>query len=407
MLTDLVVRGLKSGPKPYKKADRDGLYIYVTPSGSKLWRMKFRFDGREQLLSFGDYRQVSLAEARARCQVARQQLRNKVNPAAALSAVAPVAGPPVADRPTFEQLARDWHVKQAPGWRARHADDVLVSLERDVFPAIGRLPIDMITVPIVYALVHAIEEHGAVETAHRVRQRISAVHVFGIAKGVCADNPAAAIKGALTTITKKRRPAIIELDELREMLRKAEAEHCHPVTKLALRLLALTAVRPGELRLAGWREFDLTADSPPVWRIGGERMKMGQAHVVPLAPQAVDVIEAVRVLSGRGPLLFPNSRHAHLPMSENSLGYLLNRAGFHRRHVPHGFRSAFSSIMNERDPADGDVVEVCLAHSISGVRGRYMRADFNGRRRALLAEWADLLLDGFAPAATLLEGPRH
>jgi integrase len=411
MLTDLMVRALKSGPKPYKRADREGLYIHVMPAGqrtgqgAKLWRMKYRYDGREQLLTFGPYPQVSLAEARARCQQARAQLRDKINPATVRRDTSS-ADPPALGQPTFEEAAREWHARQMPAWGERHTRDVLDSLERGVFPMIGSLPLTAITAHLVLTALRAIEARGAVETAHRVRQRISAVFVYGIAAGVCAADPAGSIKGALAPTVKGRMPAIIELGELREMLAKAEAERAHPVTKLGLRLLALTVVRPGELRGARWEEFDL-ANGAPVWRIPGERMKMKGPHVVPLAEPAVDVIEAIRPLTGRCPYLFPNARWANRPMTQNAIGYLLNRAGYHGHHVPHGWRAAFSSVMTERHPVDADAIEACLAHQIGGVRGRYLRAGFDGRRRELLAEWAELLVGGLSPAAQLLEGPRR
>ena len=404
MLTNLAIEALKAGPKPYKRADRDGLYLYVTPTGSKLWRMKFRFAGKEQRLSFGGYPEVSLADARAKCRTARQQLRDKVNPAMAKRA--PMVDAPSSGQPTFEQLAREWHARKAPAWDDRHAWDVINSLERDAFPALGALPLAAITPPLVLTVLRAIEARGAIETAHRIRQRVSAVFVYGISSGLCMSDPAAIVKGALAPVIKGRQPAIIDLDQLREMLSRAEAERCHPVTKLALRLLAMTVVRPGELRGALWKELDLE-NGAPVWRLPAERMKMSETHIVPLVPQAVAVIEAVRALSGRCPYLFPNGRSAHKPMSENAVNYLLHRAGYHGHHVPHGFRSAFSSIMNERHPADADTIEVALAHKIPGVRGRYLRSAFNGRRRELLTEWAGLLVDGLMPPTKLLEGPRR
>jgi integrase len=414
MLTDITVRALKPRAKPFKKSDRDGLYLYVTPAGpknqkgSKLWRMKYQFEGHEQRLTFGAYPDVTLAEARARCQAARQQLREKINPAAAhrTGNNAPTIDAPPSGQPTFEVLAREWHAKQRAAWGERHAQDVLDCLEKDVFPAIGSLPLSTITPPLVYVVVHAIELRGAVETAHRVRQRISATFVYGIARGLCDTDPAATIRGALAPVVKGRMPAIVELDGLREMLTLAEDQRAHPVTKLGLRLLALTVVRPGELRGARWEEFDL-ANGRPVWRIGADRMKTKQAHIVPLAAAAVDVIEAARPLTGRCPFLFPNARWPHKPMTENAIGYLLNRAGYHGHHTPHGWRSSFSSIMNERHPEEGDAIEACLAHDVPGVRGRYLRSSFNGRRRELLAEWAGLLVGGLPPAAKLLEGPRR
>ena len=232
MLTDVVIRALKPGPKPYKKADRDGLYLYVTPAGSKLWRMKFRFAGREQRLAFGAYPEISLAAARTRCADARQQLRNKINPAAPEHA--PTVDAPTVGQPAFEQVAREWHAKQCATWGERHASDVIECLEKDVFLAMGSLPLDTITAPLVYSVVHAIEARGAVETAHRTRQRISAVFVYGIARGLCGADPAATIRLAYPHHQRPQagnRRAVPVAPTLAE----AEAEPAHPATNLTLR----------------------------------------------------------------------------------------------------------------------------------------------------------------------------
>jgi integrase len=409
MLTNIAIAAL-TGPKPYKRTDRDGLFLFVTPAGprnqqgSRLWRMKYQFAGKAQLLSFGGWPEISLAEAREKCRTAREQLRAGINPAAAKRA--PAVDAPTPGAPTFEPVAREWHARQAPGWDGRHAWDVLNSLERDVFPAFGSMPLSAITPPLVLTALRAIEGRGAIETAHRIRQRISAVFVYAIACGLAETDPAAIVKGALSTIVHGRQPAITDPIELRQMLAKAEAEHCHPTTKLGLRLLALTVVRPGELRGAQWSEFEL-ANGSPVWRLPPDRMKAGVAHVVPLVPAAVDVLRAAQIFNPRGAFVFPNARFAHKPMSENALGFLLNRCGYHARHVPHGFRASFSTIMNEMFPGDADVIEACLAHGVPGVRGRYLRSSFNGRRRELLEEWAQIVSNHLPPAAQLLDGPRR
>jgi integrase len=410
MLTGTAIAALKPKAKPYKRADRDGLFLLVSPAGprnptgSKLWRMKYQFAGKAQQLSFGAWPEVSLATAREKCRAAREQLRNKIDPAAAKRA-------PTIDAPTvgasFESVAREWHTRQVPGWDERHAWDVLNSLERDVFPTLGKMPLPAITPPVVLTVLRAVEVRGAVETAHRLRQRVSAVFVYAIACGLAEADPAAIVKGALSAVDKTRRqPAITDLDDLRTMMGRAEAEPCHPVTKLALRLLALSVVRPGELRNATWSEFELENGSS-VWRLPAERMKAGIAHVVPLVPAAVEVLEVARVLHPRGAFVFPNARFAHKAMSENALGYLLNRAGYHQRHCPHGFRASFSSIMNELYPSDADANEVCLAHAVGGVRGRYLRSDFNGRRRELFEAWSRIVLKDLPSAAHLREGPRR
>jgi integrase len=249
-------------------------------------------------------------------------------------------------------------------------------------------------------VLRAIEARPAIETARRVRQRMSAVFGFAIASGRATVDPAAMVAGALAPLVKGRQPAVVELAEARQVLRDAEAIPAHPVTRLALRLLALAVVRPGELRGARWEELPPGAD---LWRVPAERMKMKRDHAVPLARQAREAIEAVRAITGRGPLVFPSTRHAHRPMSENAIGYLLNRAGYHSRHVPHGGRATFSTVMNERYPRDREVIDLMLAHVPRGkVEAAYNRAEHLARRAELAQAWADLLLEGLPAAAELV-----
>jgi integrase len=217
---------------------------------------------------------------------------------------------------------------------------------------------------------------------------------------------------------KGRRPAYRDLEDARALLRETEAAPGHPVTKLASRLLALTLVRPGVLRSAPWNgELKQLDGKEPLWWIPAERMKLGLErkqddtydHLVPLSRQAVEVILAVKMLTGRGPLMFPNLRNAHEPMSENAIGYMYNRIlGVRGRHVPHGWRATFSTIMNERAellerPADRAIIDLMLAHVPDNIEGAYNRAAYMPRRRQIAQEWADMLLDGFPPAESLLK----
>jgi integrase len=268
----------------------------------------------------------------------------------------------------------------------------------------------------VLALLRVIEKRDAKETARRVRQRMSAVFLYAISSGRAENDPAAVVKGAMAPMKKGKQPAIIDLEKAREMLAKAEAEPAHPVTKLALRILALTAVRPGTLATTPWTEWADLDTAEPLWQIPAERMKLrlqhkddeARDHLVPLSRQAVEAIAALRTISGRGPVAFPNTRHAHKPMSENAMGYLLNRAGYHHKHVPHGWRATFSSVMNERFPADKPVIDLMLAHTPKDkVEGAYNRALHLTRRRELAQLWADLILEGARPATDLLIGPRR
>ena len=401
MLTDAKLRQIKKPEKPIKITDSGGLHLFVTPAGGKLWRWRYKIDGREKLLSLGSYPDITLAQARAARDDARVTLRSGQDPAITKK----LAKLTASDR-TFEALARAWHQQMLPTWTERHAYDVLNSLETLVFPTLGSLDIATITPPLVLKVLRAIEARPAIETARRVRQRISATFVYAIASGLAEQDPAGIVTGALAPLVKGRQPAVTDLTEARTMLAKAEAEKAHPVTKLALRLLALTAVRPGELRGAKWEEFVFGDD--PVWLIPPERMKMKRPHAVPLSRQAVETLEAVKVLTGRSPLVFPCTRHAHRPISENSIGYLLNRAGYHQRHVPHGWRATFSTIMNERYRQDRHIVDLMLAHVPKDrTESAYNRALHLDRRRELAQAWADILLDNARPAADLLHGPRR
>lgn len=414
MLTDTRVRNEKPREKPFKLTDSGGLYLYVTPAGGKLWRMKYHFAGKEKLLSIGPYPAVSLADARKARDDAKALLRQDRDPAIEkkLQKISIAK-----DREnTFEAIAREWFDLKNSQWVPRHADDVINSLEKEVFPHIGAVPIREITPPVVLGVIRNIEARKAIDTARRVRQRISSIFAYAIASHRATDNPAASIKEAMAPLKKGRQPAILKLDAAREMLRRVDDEPAHPVTKLALRILALTVVRPGTLAGTPWSEWNDLDPSDPIWQIPAPRMKMKlqnksdetRDHLVPLSRQAIEAIEALRAASGNGPLAFPNARHAHKPMSENAIGYLLNRAGYHHKHVPHGWRATFSTIMNELYPADRAIIDLMLAHvGTDKSEGRYNRALHLTRRRELAQIWADLILEGAKPASELLNGARR
>ena len=408
MLTDTAVRNAKRRDRPYKLADSAGLHLYVSATGSRTWRWRYKIksgqDTVEKLLTLGSYPDLSLADARKHRDAARAELRVGVDPAHAKQ-LRRLSG--LAQREnTFEAIARLWHRKQEPTWVEHHAAEVIASLQ-PIFKELGCIPIREITPPMVLSVLQTIESRPAAETARRVRQRMSAVFVFAIASGKAEQDPAAVVKGALAPRTKQRQPALTDLGEARVMLAAAEAEPAHPVTRLALRFLALTAVRPGEVRGTRWVEFEGLDGPSPLWRIPPERMKMKVEHVVPLASEAVEVLGALRKLGIRGELAFPSVRNWRKPMSSNALGYLLHRAGYHGKHVPHGWRSTFSSVMNERYPGDRAVIDLMLAHVIRNtVEAAYNRATHLPRRRELARAWAGLLLREAPVALDLLDGAR-
>ncbi|HEV2816237.1 MAG TPA: integrase arm-type DNA-binding domain-containing protein [Allosphingosinicella sp.] len=428
MLTDLKARQAKPRARDYKLSDSGGLYLYVTTKGFRSWRMKYRFGGKEKRLVFGSYPEISLTEARDKREAAKRLLREHRDPA--IEALKRRLAAAADHEATFESVARRWYAMHESRWAPVHAADVLKSLEREVFPALGPIPIRQLEAPLVLGALRKIEARGSLETAKRVRQRISAVFVHAISEGICASDPAAMVAKAMKPARKRtKQPAIADLAELQELLRTVEASGASPVTKVASRLLALTAVRPAVLRGATWDEFegiDWTSSEPadavaPLWRVPSRRMKLvldrkdddSYEHLVPLSRQAVEALAAIRPLTGRYRLVFPSARHGHRPMSENAIGYLYNRCGYHGRHVPHGWRAAFSTIMNERAEREGRagdraIIDLMLAHiPANKVEGAYNRAAYAERRREIGQDWADLLMEGLAPATQLLESPRR
>lgn len=426
MLTEMQVKNAKARERDYKLADSEGLYLYVTAKGHRSWRMKYRFAGKERRLVLGAYPDLGLREARDRKADARKLLREGRDPG--IEAVKARVERAVASANTFEALARGWFALQEPRWTQIHASDVIGSLEKEVFPWLGKLPVTEIDEPLVLSVLRKIEKRGAIETAHRVRQRISAVFVHAIAEGAGSRDPAAVVTKALKPVPRSRkRPALLSIEALHDMIRKTEAEPASPLTKLASRFLALTAQRPGMIRALPWQEIegvDWQDDGPApdaLWRVPPARMKLmldlkhdaGFEHLVPLSSEAVAVLRAAHVLTGRGPLVFPSNRNARVAMSENTLSYFYNRCGYQGRHVPHGWRASFSTIMNEwaerqGNAGDRHVIDLILAHvpeGVSGSEGAYNRAAYMERRKELLGTWAAMLLEPFPEPHTMLGWP--
>lgn len=426
MLSEMTVRQAKAKDKAYKLSDSEGLYLYVSTAGHRSWRLKYRFAGKERRLILGSYPALSLKEARDRKFEARKLLASGKDPGVEAKKAAMSASITAAN--TFEEIARGWFRLQEERWTPVHAQDVISSLEKEVFPWVGALPIAEIDEPIVLAVLRKIEKRGAIETAHRVRQRMSATFVHGIAEGVATRDPAAVVGKALKPVVRsKKRPAILSVEELQDMVRKTEGDPAAPLTKLASRFVAMTAQRIGSIRSMGWDELegiDWEDDNicpEALWRIPAPHMKISKQakedatfdHLVPLPAEAIAVLRATYRLTGRGPLVFPSNRNARVPMSENTLSYFYNRCGYQGRHVPHGWRASFSTIMNEwaernGTAADRYVIDLMLAHipeGVSGSEGAYNRAAFLDRRREIAAEWASMIFGRLIDPHKLLAYP--
>ena len=414
MLKDLDCKNARPREKAYKLSDGHGLYLYVTPKGYLSWRWNYRFAGSEKTLTLGAYPGVKLIEARLTRAELDKLRRQGVDPAKARETVRNSDSA----NTTFEVIARQWHLKRKALLSETHAENIPRWLEKHIFPTLGSMQITQIKTPEILAALRPLEERSA-DRARRICQFIDSIYRYAIAAGLAENNPAANLRGALRKEPGGCRPALRKIEEAQALLRAAEATPAHPLTRLASRLLAITAVRTSPLRHAEAHEFNDLDGDKPVWRIPVAKMKLTVAQKrqamdfeVPLPPQAVAVVKLAMQLS-HGRYLFPNSRDADKPMSENALSYLYKRLpAFAGRHVPHGWRATFSTIMNERTsqhgrPNDRAVIELMLAHQLQGVEAAYNRSQHTERRREIANEWAELLLGNLPPVSTLLDGPRR
>lgn len=428
MLTDAQCKGAKGRDKAYKLTDARGLYLYVSPTGHRSWRHKYRFGGKEKLRTLGSYPDIGLREARDLRDEDKRVLREGKDPI--IEAKRASLASRLAAAHTFESIAREWHSKQEPRWKPVHAKDVIVSLQRDIFEDLGSLPVTAIDSTLVLATLQKVEDRGAIETAHRLRQRISAIYSYAIAKGRATSDPAASLVKVLKTKPPKRRwPAVITIKEAREVLSLTDTADATPIVKLAARFLALSAQRPGMIRWLEWKdihEFNLEGDScdtEAIWIAPAAKMKQELQqredesfdHPVPLTLAAVDVLREAWKFSAGSNYVFPGAHSIHKPMSENALSFLFLREGLRKRHVPHGWRSTFSTIMNEwiveqGGPRDPLIIDLMLAHTPTGLSAselRYMRAGFIDRRRKLASIWAEKLLSSAFPVGLIGEGRRR
>lgn len=386
MLTLPQIKNAKPREATYKVADGQGLTLLVQPDGGKFWRFRYRFAGKEQMLSFGEWPHVSLAEARQRREEARAELRAGQNPAALRRQAKAQAQ--VAAANTFRAVAAEWVDMHRATWRQSHVMRVESQLARDVLPALGDRPISDITPAEVLAVAKRVEGRDALDVAKRCLQRMTAIFALGVRSLRCPSNPARELSGVIRSRKVTHRPALT-LDQVPDYLKRLEALGAGPETKGALEMILLTATRPGEVRGMRWDEVD---ENAALWRIPGERMKMGTDHLVPLSRQAAAILERMRPITGSGQLVFPSPMKPKEPMTANALLAALRRMGYETGQITaHGFRATFSTAMNELGH-NPDVIERILAHvPRDKVRAAYHRAQYLEERRSLLQAWADLI----------------
>lgn len=387
-LTAFLCKNLKPTAKARKISDGQGLYLEVMPTGSKYWRYKFRFDGKEKRLALGVYPRVSLKEARQKRDEARKLLDEGVDPSENRKAKKLARADRTAN--SFEVIAKEWLARKSSQWAASHQRGLLRRLERDVFPWIGGRPIAAINAPELLTVLRRIEDRGALETAHRVLQTCGQVFRYAVITARAERDPSADLKGALTPAKSTHLAAIIDPKGVGELLRAIEAYEGHFVTKAALRLAPLVFVRPWELRGAQWQEIDLEKAE---WNIPAERMKMRQPHLVPLSWQAVAILKEIQPLTNKGPYVFPSVRSTKRPMSNNAILAALRRMGYEKHEMTgHGFRAMARTILDEVLGVRPDFIEHQLAHAVRDPNGRaYNRTSHLVERKKMMQQWANYL----------------
>jgi integrase len=388
-LTDTAVRNAKPKDKTYTLGDGDGMYLEITPNGSKFWRMAYRQEnGKPNRLTFGKYPEVTLAEARNKRLAARKLLDQGTDPARAKreekqsKAIAAVH--------TFEAVARAWLAKTAADRASSTQDKNTAWLERNIFPSLGALPISTIKPKDVLAALRLIEARGAIESAHKIKQLCGQVFRFAVACGLAERDVTVDLRGALSAVPEAHYAAVTEPKQAGELLRSIHAYSGHPYAVAALKLAPLVFVRPGELRTAEWAEIDLDAAE---WRISGSKMKMGQDHIVPLATQAVELLRGLHAMTGHGKFVFPSVRTGARCMSENTINAALRGMGYSKDTMTgHGFRAMARTIMDEVLGERVDLIEHQLAHAVKDPNGRaYNRTAHLPARRLMMQRWADYL----------------
>ena len=387
-LNDLSIKRAKPGAKIIKLSDGGGLQLWITPDGAKRWRMAYRFGGAQKVLAIGVYPAIGLKQARHAREDARRALAQGQNLSQAKRKAKAVQVEKNAN--TFCAIAGELIDKKRRDGKSPVTLKKLEWLLGFAQPSIGARPIAEISAREVLGVLEAVEARGTHETARKLRTIVGEVFRYAIATARAENDPTSAMRGALVTPTVTPRAAIVEPKAFGEHLRAIGDYRGAPETRAALELLALTFVRPGELRAAEWGEFDL---DNAIWSIPAERMKMRRPHRVPLAPRAVAILHELRKLTGHGKLLFPSVMTTARCMSENTLNSALRRMGFtHSEMTSHGFRASASSMLNESGKWNADAIEAQLAHvEGNAVRRAYARAEFWEERVKLMAWWADRL----------------
>ena len=395
-LTDTQARQAKAKDKTYRLSDERGMYLEITKAGGKYWRLKYRYAGKEKRLALGVYPEISLKKARTLRDDARSQLQAGIDPSAHKRATKHAQTDQATN--SFEIVAREWHTKEIPHWSESHSKRVLRSLEKDLFPSLGKRPISDISSPELLQTLRKIESRGAIETSHRVKQIAGKVFRYGVSTGRAERDPSGDLKEALSKPISKHLASITEPKDVGKLLVAMDAYQGTPTVKAALLLSPLLLCRPGELRHMEWIEINWEEKQ---WEIPAEKMKMRQPHIVPLCKQALSLLEEQQLLSGQDKYVFPNPRGKSRPLSENGVRTALRTMGYDNETItPHGFRAMGRTLLDEVLGYRIEWIECQLAHAVKDANGRaYNRTTYIKQRKTMMQKWADYL-DGLRAEAT-------
>lgn len=385
-LTDAAVRNTKPSKKATKLFDDRGLYLLISPTGGKWWRLKYRFDGRERKIALGVYPDVSLKDARDRRDEARKLLVNGIDPSENRKAQKAAHADRAAN--SLEVIAREWFAKYSGTWVVAHKTRIIRLFERDIFPWIGQRPIADVKAPDVLAVVRRIEKRGALETAHRAIQNCGQVFRYAIATGRAQNDPTGALRGALPPVRVEHLAATTDPKQFARVLRAMDGYEGTAVVGCALRLAPLVFARPGELRHAEWAHIDFDEAE---WRYTASKTKT--AHIVPLSRQAIEILRELRPITGRGRFVFPSARSNARAMSDNAILAAMRRMGINKDEMTgHGFRATARTILDEVLGVRPDFIEHQLAHAVRDPNGRaYNRTAHLPERKKMMQQWADYL----------------
>ncbi|EAA8037529.1 tyrosine-type recombinase/integrase [Salmonella enterica] len=384
-LTDLAIRRSKPKDKPYTLNDGNGLSLLIEPNGSKGWRLRYRFSGKAKLMSLGTYPNVALADARTARDEAKKLIAGGIDPAEVRKAKKREIESRFGN--TFEGIAREWYEKRFDRWSPSYAEEMIETFEKDVFPYIGSRPIAEIKPMELLAVLSVLNDRGATEKLRKVRQRCGEVFRYAVITGRAEYNPAPDLVSAFAP-HKKEHYAFLKTDELPEFFRILNTYTGSLIVKLAMKLLILTGVRPGELRQAEWCEIDF---NNRLWEVPKERMKMRRPHCVPLPEQALNILEQLKPMTGHYQYIFPGRIHHSKPMSEMAMNVLIRRIGYAGRVTGHGFRHTMSTILHDQG-YNTAWIETQLAHvDKNSIRGTYNHAQYLDGRREMLQWYADYM----------------